>query len=281
MATITAKDVNELRQITGAGMMDCKQALTESDGNIEKAIEWLRKKGQKVSDKRADRETNEGVVVALTNADNTKGIVVNICCETDFVSKNDDFVAFAKEIAQVALENMPADKDALNALTMPSGKTVQEVTIEKTGVIGERIEVKGYSCLTSDCVVPYIHMGYKAGVIVALNKAGDNVVEAGKNLAMQVAAMKPIAVSADSISQEVIDRELDIRTEVMMNDPKNAGKPAEIVKKMVEGGLNKFFQEVTLLQQDYVKGNKQTCAQYLQTVDKDLTVNDFKHLTVK
>jgi elongation factor Ts len=281
MSTITAKDVNELRQITGAGMMDCKKALTESDGSIEKAIEWLRKQGQKVMDKRADRDANEGVVVALTNAEFTQGIVVNICCETDFVSKNDDFVAFAKEIAQVALANMPADKDALNALPHPNGKTVLETTVEKTGIIGEKIEVKAYGFLTGETVVPYIHMGHKAGVIVSLNKAGDSVVEAGKNLAMQVAAMKPIAVSAESISQDTIDREVEIRTEVMMNDPKNAGKPADIVKRMVEGSLNKYFQEVTLLQQDYVKGNKQTVVEYLKTVEKDLTVKDFKHLALK
>lgn len=278
---ISAKDVAKLREITGAGMMDCKNALTESNGDMEAAIDYLRKKGQKVMDKRADRDANEGVCIALSNADRTKGIILNLCCETDFVSKNDDFVAFSKEVAELALSKFPASIEALNQLTLANGKTVYDACVERTGVIGEKIEVKRFETIEAAQVVPYIHMGYRAAVIVSLNKGGDEFLEAGKNVSMQIAAMKPIAVGKENVSQEVINREIEVRTEVLRNDPKNAGKPDEMLKKIVEGSLNKFFQEVTLLQQDYVKGNKETVAQYLETVSKGLTVLDFKHFALK
>jgi elongation factor Ts len=280
MSAITASDVKKLRDMTGAGMMDCKQALEEAQGDFDGAVEVLRKKGQKMMAKRADRESNEGVVIAITNSDNTKGILVGVCCETDFVAKNDDFVAFAKSLADAALANFPADKAAF--LAMPfDGVTVEEKLVERTGVVGEKIEIRDYAAVAAAQVAPYIHMGYRAGVLVALNQTGEAAFEAGKNCAMQIAAMKPIAVSEAEVSQDAIDTEVRIRTEILANDPKNAGKPTDILEKMVKGSLNKFFQEVTLLQQDYVKGNKQTVADYLKSVNKDLTVTAFKHLFLK
>lgn len=277
---ITAADVKQLREMTGAGMMDCKSALEEANGDFDGAIEVLRKKGQKMMAKRADRDANEGVVIALTNDERTRGIVVNVCCETDFVSKNDDFVAFAKQIADAVMANFPASHEALLNISI-DGQTIGERCIEKTGVIGEKIEVKDYAFLEAPQVAPYIHMGYRAGVIVALTKAGDEFLEAGKNVAMQIAAMKPYAVDKDGISQAVVDKEIEIRKEVMRNDPKNAGKPEDILEKMVIGSLNKFYEEATLLNQEYVKGNKQKVSDYLSSVNKDLTVTDFKHIVLK
>lgn len=278
--SFTAQDVKKLREMTGAGMMDCKGALEEANGDFEGAIEVLRKKGQKMMAKRADRDSNEGVVIAITNADRTRGLIVDVCCETDFVAKNDDFVNFAKQVADLALAQWPADREALLALEL-DGRPISDHLIEKTGVIGEKIEVKDYETLEAPQVVSYIHMGYRAGVIVALTKAGDDFLEAGKNVSMQVAAMKPYAVDKDGISQTVIDKEIEIRKELLRNDPKNEGKPDDILEKMVLGSLNKFFQEATLLNQEYVKGNKQSVADYLRSVDKELTVTAFRHVYLK
>ena len=278
--SFTAQDVKKLRDMTGAGMMDCKSALEEAGGDFDTAIEVLRKKGQKMMAKRADRDSNEGVVVAVTNDARTRGVVLNVCCETDFVAKNEDFVQFAKNVADLALNQWPANREALLALTL-DGRSVADHLIEKTGVIGEKIEIKDYETLEAPQVVAYIHMGYRAGVIVALNKGGDNFFEAGKNTAMQVAAMKPYAVDKDGISQDVVDKEVEIRKDLLRNDPKNAGKPEDILEKMVLGSLNKFFQEATLLNQEYVKGNKQSVAEYLKSVDKELTVTAFRHVFLK
>jgi elongation factor Ts len=278
--SFTAQDVKKLRDMTGAGMMDCKSALEEAGGDFDAAIEVLRKKGQKMMAKRADRDSNEGVVVAVTNDARTRGVVLNVCCETDFVAKNEDFVQFAKTVADLALNQWPASREALLALTL-DGRTVADHLIEKTGVIGEKIEIKDFETLEAPQVVAYIHMGYRAGVIVALNKGGDSFFEAGKNVAMQVAAMKPYAVDKDGISQDVVDKEVEIRKDLLRNDPKNAGKPEDILEKMVLGSLNKFFQEATLLNQEYVKGNKQSVAEYLKSVDKELTVTAFRHVFLK
>ncbi len=275
MSTISAKDVKALREQTGAGMMDCKKALTESGGDMTGAIEFLRKQGQKLSAKRADREAKEGVVIALISDDKTKGIVVRLSCETDFVSKNESFIELTNSVAKVALEAFPADKEALLA-TAYDDITVGEKAIEQTGLIGEKIEVAGYERLEAGMVAPYIHMGYKAGVLVGLNKASDVIFDAGREVAMQVAAMKPLAVDKDGIDASVVEKEIEIGKDIA----RQAGKPEAMLEKIAMGKLNKFYKENTLLNQLFVKDSKQTVASYLKTKDADLTVTDFKHVTL-
>ena len=273
---ISAKDVKALRDQTGAGMMDCKKALTEANGDLNAAIEYLRKKGQKMTEKRADRDAKEGVVVALTSADGTKGIVVRIGCETDFVAKNDDFVAFAKGVAAIALEAFPADKEALLATAM-EGQTVGEKLVERTGVIGEKIELAAYERLEAAQVVPYIHMGHKAGVIVGFNKPNEALANAGKNVAMQIAAMHPIAVDKDGVDATTIQKEIEIG----MEQARQEGKPEAMLERIAQGKLGKFYKEKTLLNQEYVKAEKkENVKQYIQSIDKELTVTDFKHVTL-
>jgi len=279
--SISAKDVKALRDQTGAGMMDCKKALTEANGDLTKAIENLRKKGQKISEKRADREANEGVVIAVTSGNRNNGIVVRLSCETDFVSKNDDFVAIAKKIADIALTNLPADLEALNALPYEGGLTIGEKTIEQTGVIGEKIELSKYEKIETATgtgqVLPYIHMGNRAGVIVALNQEGPDYVEPGKNVAMQVAAMKPIAIDKDGVDATVVEKEIEIGKEIARKE----GKPEEMLERISTGKLNKFFKERTLLNQAYVKGsNKESVSDYLKSIHPDLTVTAFKHIAL-
>jgi len=276
---ISAADVKKLRDMTGAGMSDCKSALTEAEGDFDKAIEILRKKGQKLSLKRADREATEGAVIALVSDDHKRGVIVKLSSETDFVSKNEGFVNLAKQFAQLALENFPATKEELLALPF-DGTTVGDKVIEQVGVIGEKVEIAAYEKLEGEMVAPYIHMGNKAGVLVAFNKSVPEKFDDLRSVAMQVAAMKPIAVDENGISQAVKDKEVEIRLEVSMNDPKNANKPKEILEKIAVGSLNKFFQEVTLLNQDYVRENGKKVGEYLKGVDKDLTVTDFKHVTL-
>jgi elongation factor Ts len=271
--TISAGDVKRLREITGAGMMDCKKALTEAEGDSEKAIEILRKKGQKLSAKRADREAKEGVIIALVSDDHKNGVVIQLSCETDFVAKNEDFVSLAQKVAEMALSNLPADKNALLDLDF-KGQKLGDKIIEQIGVIGEKVEIANYEKLSGELIVPYIHMGYRAGVIVALNKAGDGFFEVGKDVAMQVAAMKPVAVNKDGVSQDVISKEIEIGMDIARNE----GKPEAMLEKIAMGKLNKFFKENTLLDQQFVKDSKKTIAQYLQGFDKELTVTDFKHL---
>ena len=270
---ISAKEVKRLRDMTGAGMMDCKKALAETGGDFEAAIEYLRKKGQKLSAKRADRDAKEGVVLALVSDDNSKGVVVRLSCETDFVSKNDDFVDMTQKIAEMALAQFPETKDELLGLDF-GGISLGEKIVEQTGVIGEKIELADYQKLEAPMVVSYIHMGNRAGVIVGLNKASDNFMSAGKDIAMQVAAMRPIAVDKDGVSQEVIQKEIEIGMDVARQE----GKPENMLEKIATGKLNKFFKENTLLNQAFVKNNKQSIAQFLKSVDSDLTVTDFKHV---
>lgn len=273
---ISAKDVKALRDQTGAGMMDCKKALVEANGDINAAIEYLRKKGQKMTEKRADRDAKEGVVVALTSDDNTKGIIVRIGCETDFVAKNDDFVNFAKSVAEVALNEFAADKDALLSVAI-DGQTLKDKLVERTGVIGEKIELAAYERLEAAQVVPYIHMGHKAGVIVGFNHSNDQLPEAGRNVAMQIAAMKPIAVDKDGVDATVIQKEIEIG----MDQARQQGKPEAMLEKIAQGKLGKFYKEKTLLNQEYVKAEKkENVKQYIQSIDKDLTVIDFKHVTL-
>lgn len=272
---ITAKMVKQLRDKTGAGMMDCKKALVEANGDFETAIANLRKKGQKLSDKRADRETNEGVVIALTSEDGKRGVAVNIGCETDFVAKNEDFVAFAKKVADAALASFPATTDELLALEL-EGKTINEHVIEQTGVIGEKIAVAKYETLEAELVVPYIHMGYKMGVLLALSQNNEAAAEAGKNVAMQVAAMNPVAVDKDGVDASVVEKEIEIGKEQARND----GRPEAILEKIAMGKLNKFYKENTLMNQQYVKDSKQNIKGYLNSASKGLVATAFKRVTL-
>lgn len=272
---ITASQVNELRKITGAGMMDCKNALNETNGDMEAAIDYLRKKGQKISDKRADRESNEGVIFAKTNSGNTRGIVVELNCETDFVAKNADFVAYAESIAQVALENFPATLEDLLNLPL-NGVSIKDSLLDQIAKIGEKIEVSNYEKLEGVHIVSYIHAGNKIGVLVSLNQAGESASNAGKDAAMQIAAMKPLALDKTGIEQSVIDRELEIAKEQTLAE----GKPADMVEKIAQGKLNKFFKENTLLSQAFVKDGSKTVEQMLKSVDANLTITAFKRLGI-
>ena len=273
---ISAKDVKKLRDMTGSGMMDCKKALAEADGDFDKAIEVLRKRGEKVAAKRGDREANEGVVIAQVNDTNDYGVVVRLSSETDFVAKNDDFVAFAQQIADIALQQRPADLDALNGLAMEGKLTVGEKVTEMVGKINEKISVTAYEQLSAPLVAPYIHSGYRAGVLVALTKNDEKAFEAGRDVAMQVAAMKPVAVNKKGIDQETIDKELDIAMDLARQE----GKPEAMLEKIGQGRLNKFFKENTLEAQAFVKSDKQSVAQYLDSVEKGLKVTDFKHVAL-
>ena len=273
---ITAKEVNELRKMTGAGMMDCKKALTEANGDYDKAIDILRTKGQKVSASRADRDAKEGVVFIKSNADATESVLIALACETDFVAKNEEFQVAGNKIAEIAYESNPASIEELIALPYDS-LSVGEKLSELIGKIGEKIEVKFYERLTGEVVVPYIHAGSKLGVLVALaNTNGTAVVDAGKDVAMQIAAMRPIAVSKDSVDQATIDHELAIGREQALAE----GKPEQILDKIAQGKLNKFFQESTLLSQKFVKDNSMTVEQYLNGVENGLTVTEFKRIAL-
>lgn len=274
LVNISASDVKKLRDQTGAGMMDCKKALTEAGGDFEKAVDILRKKGQKLSIKRADRDAKEGVVVAIVNDARTKGVVLRLSCETDFVAKNEEFINLVKNFAGIALKNFPDSKEKLLALPY-DGITIGEKVMEQLGVIGEKIELADYQRLEAPLVAPYIHMGYKAGVLVGLNKTG-NFFDAGRDVAMQVAAMKPIAVDKDDVDASVVEKEIEIGKEVA----KQEGKPEEMLEKIAVGKLQKFFKESTLLNQAFVKENKQSVGEFLKSLDKDLTVTSFKHVTL-
>ncbi len=273
---ITAQEVKKLRDMTGSGMMDCKKALAEAEGDFDKAIEILRKRGEKVAAKRDDRDANEGVVIAQVNDAKDFGILIRLSSETDFVAKNDDFVAFAQKIADLTLASKPADLEALKALPMEGKLTIGDKVTEMVGKINEKISVTAYEQLRSPLVAPYIHSGYRAGVLVALTKNDDNAFEAGRDVAMQVAAMKPIAVNKSGIDQATIDQELDIAMDLARQE----GKPEAMLEKIGQGRLNKFFKENTLEAQAFVKSDKQTVAQYLDSVQKGLKVTDFKHVSL-
>ncbi|MFC4871417.1 translation elongation factor Ts [Negadavirga shengliensis] len=273
---ITAQEVNKLRQMTGAGMMDCKKALTEAEGDFEKAIDILRKKGQKVSASRADRETKEGVVVTHVSADGKVGTLVSLTCETDFVAKNEEFVSFANAILQAAVENRPASVEAILALPF-EGITIGEKITEMTGKIGEKIEVSHYEQVEGEAVVPYIHSNGKLGVLVALkNVNGAEVDEAGKDVAMQIAAMNPVAVDKDGVDATVVEREIEVGKE----QARQEGKPEQMLEKIALGKLNKFYKDNTLLSQAFVKDSSKTIAQYLDDVSKGLTVSEFKRVSI-
>lgn len=274
--TITAADINKLRQMTGAGMMDCRKALTETNGNFEEAIDWLRKKGAKVAALRGDREAKEGVVIAQTTADNKTGIAVCISCETDFVSKNADFVAFAKSIADAAIENNVKSAEELNNVTI-NGAKIADLVNDKLASIGEKIGVSKFERVDAEYVASYIHGSYRIGVLVGLNKAAD---EAGKDVAMQIAAMNPVAVDPESVAADVVAREKAIVTDQIKNDPKMAGKPDAMIDKIAEGKLNAFFKENTLVAQAFVKDNSKTVGEFLKSVDSGLKVTEFKRVAL-
>jgi elongation factor Ts len=262
--------------MTGSGMMDCKKALAEADGDFDKAIEVLRKRGEKVAAKRGDREANEGVVIAQVSDDKSFGVIVRLSSETDFVAKNDDFVAFAQRIADLALHQRPADLNALNATQLEGDLTVGDKVTEMVGKINEKISVTAYEKLEAPLVAPYIHSGYRAGVLVALNKDDGAAYDAGRDVAMQVAAMKPLAVNKEGIDQATVDKELDIAMDLARQE----GKPEAMLERIGQGRLNKFFKENTLENQAFVKSDKQSVAQYLDSVEKGLKVTDFKHVAL-
>jgi elongation factor Ts len=269
MADIKAADVAKLRKMTGAGMMDCKTALAETNGDFDQAIDILRKKGQKIASKRADREATEGAVISITSDDNKKGVMIVLNCETDFVAKNDDFVAFATGIAKVALNEMPENLDALKELSIDGTKIDDEVT-NQTGVIGEKIDLSYFAKTESPFVVSYIHPGNKLATMVALNKEVSDI-QIAKDVAMQVAAMNPVSVSKDDVPQDIIEKELEIGRAQALEE----GKPEAIVDKIAQGKLSKFFKENTLLSQQFIKDNKITVSEYLTQSDKELTVTKF------
>jgi len=275
-ANISAQDVNKLRKMTGVGMMDCKKALVEANGDFEAAIDILRKKGEKVSAKRADRETTEGVVVALTSDDNTKGVVVQLSCETDFVAKNDEFVSFASQIAQVALTQGASDADAVRNLTL-DGRTVADLITDMVGKIGEKIEISEFNTVEGEGVVSYIHGNKKIGVLVAMNKAAQGpVVDAGRDVAMQIAALSPVALDKDFVDADTVKREMEIG----MEQARSEGKPEAMLEKIATGKLNKFYKENTLLNQDFVKDSSMTVAKMLDGVESGLTVTKFIRVAI-
>jgi elongation factor Ts len=275
-ATITAQDINKLRQATGAGMMDCRKALTETNGDFEAAIDWLRKQGQKVAAKRSDREAKEGVVLAKTTADNKAGIIVTISCETDFVSKNADFVAFAQSIADAAITNNVKSAEELNEATV-NGAKVSDMINDKLAAIGEKIGIARFERIEAPYVASYIHGANRMGVLVGMNK---EAAEAGKDVAMQIAAMNPLAVDQNSIPAETIERERAIVVDTMKADPKMAGKTDDMISKIAEGKLNAFFKENTLMAQPFVKDGGKSVGDHLKSVDNDLKVTEFKRVAL-
>lgn len=274
MAAINAADVAKLRRVTLAGMMDCKKALEESEGNFDKAIEIIRKKGQAVANKRADKEASEGVVLSKVSSDGMSGAIIVLNSETDFVAKNADFLALANKILDIAVTKKPANLDGLKSLPMDGG-TVGEKVIEYVGIIGEKLDLSYYEKIEAAHVQAYIHPGNRLATLVGFTKSGFDV-QVYKDIAMQIAAMNPVAVDKDFVPESVIAQEIEIGKEQARRD----GKPEGMLDKIAQGKLAKFFKESTLLNQDFVKDNKKTIRQYLQSVNKELTVTEFKRFTL-
>ncbi len=272
---ITAQDVNKLRQMTGAGMMDCKKALVEADGDFDKAIEILRKKGQKVSASRSDRETTEGAVFVKSSEDKKEAVLISLNCETDFVAKNEDFQKAGQEILEVAYQHKPDSIEALRQLKVGS-LTVAEKITDMVGKIGEKIDIGAYEVIKGDLVISYVHAGSRLGVLVALENINEEAEEAGRDVAMQIAAMNPIALDKDDVDQTVIDREMEIGRE----QARAEGKPENMLDKIAQGKLNKFYKENTLLNQAFVKDPNVTIAQYIDNIHKGMKVTKFKRVSV-
>jgi elongation factor Ts len=273
--TISAADVNKLRKMTGAGLMDCKKALQETGGDFDAAIDYLRKKGQKVAEKRADRDATEGAAIALTDGSGSFGVAIRLSSETDFVAKNDEFVGFARAIAEKALAERPADTAALLGLAL-DGATIGDRVTEMVGKIGEKIEVAEYATLEAACVVPYIHAGNKIGVLVGLNQAGETAEGMGRDVAMQIAAMNPVAVDETAVPDNIKQRELEIGREKALAE----GKPENIVDKIAEGTLKKWYKENTLVNQAFVKDGSKTVGQAVAAASSGLEVTGFARLSV-
>lgn len=273
MAKITAAEVNQLRKTTGAGMMDCKKALVESEGDFDKAIEILRKKGQKVAAKRADRDSSEGAAIAKVNADANAGVIISLNCETDFVAKNESFVALANAMAELAL-NCGSKEELLSASI--DGMSVQDKLVEHTGVIGEKIEIGGFARVESAFVGSYIHAGNKIATLVGLSKNVEGAQECAKNVAMQAAAMNPIALNEDGVDQSTIDKEIEIAKDQLRAE----GKPEAMLDNIAKGKIKRFFKDNTLVNQDYIKDSKVSVANYVKSIDAELTVVDFKRVAL-
>lgn len=273
---ITAAEINKLRQMTGAGMMDCRKALTENNGDFEAAIDWLRKKGQKVAALRGDRDAKEGVVLAKTNESNTTGITLCLSCETDFVSKNTDFIAFAQSIMDAAVANDVKSVDDLNTIEI-GGAKIADLVNDKLASIGEKIGISKFERIDAPYVSSYIHGANRMGVLVGLSEAQAEV---GKDVAMQIAAMNPVAIDPATVSPEVVEREKGIIVDLIKNDPKMAGKPDEMISKIADGKLNAFFKESTLLAQAFVKDGGMSVGDYIKSKGKDLTVQSFKRVAL-
>ena len=271
--TISAAEVNKLRKTTGAGMMDCKKALVEAEGDFEKAIEILRKKGQKVAAKRADRDSSEGAAIARVNDDKTHGVIISLNCETDFVAKNESFVKLAQDLAELAL-SFENKEDFLSANY--EGMSVQEKLTEQTGVIGEKIEIGAFETLSAPFVGSYIHAGNKIATLVGLSANESGSAEAAKDVAMQVAAMNPVALNEDAVDQEVIDKEIEIAKDQLRQE----GKPEAMLDNIAKGKLKKFFKENTLVNQSFIKDHKQSVSDYLKSVDSNLEVTGFKRVAL-
>lgn len=273
---ITASDVNRLRQVTGAGMMDCKKALTECNGDFDAAIDHLRKKGQKVAANRSDRAASEGVVLATATNDQKKGIVISLNCETDFVARNEDFVSTAENIASIALNSEAETIEDLLALPYGNGQSINEKITEMMGKIGEKIEITNFSVIKAEKVVPYNHPGNKLATIVGYSVSHEGVETVAKEVAMQVAAMAPVAIDKDDVDQSILEREMEIAKE----QARNEGKPEEMLDKIAQGKVNKFYKESTLLNQEFIRDNKKTVGQYLKETDSALTVTAFSRVSL-
>ena len=271
MAKITASEVNKLRQMTGSGMMDCKNALVEAEGDFDKAIEILRKKGQKVAAKRGDREANEGLIISVADESGKKGVITALTCETDFVAKNADFNDVATKIANIALNSGVKSIDELKSQSFDgNGLTIGDKVLEMVGKIGEKMDVTALDFIEADTVVAYNHPGNQVASLVGLNASGH--AEIGRDVAMQIAAMAPVAVDKEGVSQAIIEKEIEIGKDLARQE----GKPEEMVEKIAMGKLNKFFKESTLLNQSFIKENKKSVGQYLKEIDSNLTVTEFK-----
>ena len=272
--TISASDVNKLRQQTGAGMMDCKKALTEANGDFEQAVDYLRKKGQKVAANRGDRDAKEGLVIAKITADNKRAIIIRLSCETDFVAKNEDFVTFANTIAQNALDKKPSSLEALLQLPYDASISITDKIIEQVGKIGEKIELVKFDSIEAPKVIAYNHPGNRLATIVGFSKELDETV--AKDIAMQAAAMAPVALDKDDVDSKTLEREIEIGKE----QARQEGKPEEMLEKIAMGKINKFYKEFTLLNQEFIKDNKKTIRQYLSEADKDLKITGFKRIAL-
>ena len=273
MSKISAADVNKLRKATGAGMMDCKKALVEAEGDFDMAVEVLRKKGQKVAANRADRDSSEGAVIARVNDDATVGVIVSVNCETDFVAKNESYVTLANQLADVALAH-----DSIDSFLAAdfNGMSVADKLTEQTGVIGEKIEIGGFEHLKGAFVGSYIHAGNKIATLTSLSAGVDGAAEAAKNVAMQAAAMNPIALNEEGVDAATVEKEIEIAKDQLRQE----GKPEAMLDNIAKGKLNRFFKDNTLVNQAYIKDGKQSVSDYVKSVDAELTITGFKRVAL-